>query len=157
MIMKNSDYWRKRFDAVEQKANSSATAYNRKMKKQYAVALREIEAKIAYWYERLAKNNSVEDAHKLLTANELKEFHWTLEEYIAYGKKNAIDQKFIKQLENASARVHIKKLEALKLESTFQVEKLMGNVSDGIDTILSTVYEDSYYQSMYEISKGFAM
>lgn len=153
--MKNSNYWKKRFDAVEQKANSSATAYNRKIKKQYAMALREIEAKIAYWYERLAKNNQIEDAHKLLTADELKEFKWTLEEYIEYGEKNAISQKFMKELENASARVHIKKLEALKLESTFQVEKLLGNVSQGMDALLCSVYEDSYYQSMYEISKGF--
>ena len=156
-MMLSNKYWQNRFDQVEQSANSKATAFTRTVKRQYRIAQKEIEAKIAYWYERLASNNeiSVEDAHKLLDRDELQEFRWSLEEYIRYAKKNTISQQFMKELENASAKVHIKKLEALKLESAFQVEKLMGNIESGMNTLLSTVYEDSYYRSMYEISKGF--
>lgn len=156
-MMLNNKYWQNRFDQVEQSANNKATAFTRTIKRQYRIAQKEIEAKIAYWYERLASNNeiSVEDAHKLLDRDELQEFKWSLEEYIRYAKKNTISQQFMKELENASAKVHIKKLEALKLESAFQVEKLMGNIENGMNTLLSTVYEDSYYRSMYEISKGF--
>ena len=156
-MMLSNKYWQNRFDQVEQSANNKASAFTRMIKRQYRLAQKEIEAKIAYWYERLASNNeiSVEDAHKLLDRDELQEFRWSLEEYIRYAKKNTISQQFMKELENASAKVHIKKLEALKLESAFQVEKLMGNIENGMNTLLSTVYEDSYYRSMYEISKGF--
>jgi SPP1 gp7 family putative phage head morphogenesis protein len=157
MKMKSEEYWRKRFDTVEQGANDKSTRSVRTLKKYYANAEKEIDAKIAYWYERLAVNNEItpEEAHKLLTADELAEFHWTLEEYIEYGRKNALDQRYMKDLENASARVHIKKLEALKMETRFQVEKLMSKYQYVLDDLLPKVYEDSYYQSMYEISKGY--
>lgn len=158
-MSKSADYWRQRFDQIEQRANTESNKYLRSVKRQYATAEKAIDEKIAYWYDRLAVNNeiTVESAHKLLEANELKEFRWSLEEYINYGRKNAIDQQFMKELENASAKVHIKKLEALKLESRFQIEKLLGNVSEGMGDLLSHVYEDSYYQCMYELAKGYSI
>lgn len=51
-----------------------------------------------------------------MTADELAEFKWDVNEYIKYGKDNAINHQWVKQLENASAKYHINKLEALKYE-----------------------------------------
>ena len=80
-MMLNNKYWQNRFDQVEQSANNKASAFTRMIKRQYRLAQKEIEAKIAYWYERLASNNeiSVEDAHKLLDRDELQEFKWSME------------------------------------------------------------------------------
>lgn len=43
---------------------------------------------------------------------------------VPYGEQNAIDGAWMKQLENASARVHISRLEALKLQLQQQAEVL---------------------------------
>ena len=75
---------------------------------------------------------------------ELKEFRWTVEEYIAKGKENAISGEWIRQLENASARVHISRLESLKINLQNQCEVLFGNQVDGLDKTLTSIYKDSY-------------
>ncbi|MGO0916540.1 hypothetical protein ACTPEM_26370, partial [Clostridioides difficile] len=43
--------------------------------------------------------------------------------------------------ENASARVHITRLEALKLQIQQQVEVLYGNELDGIDKLMRDIYK----------------
>ena len=58
------------------------------------------------------------------------------------------------ELENASARAHISRLEAMKLQMQQQVEVLFGNQLDTVDKAMRDVYEDGYYRTAYEIQKG---
>ena len=89
-----------------------------------------------------------------MNSKELKEFRWTVEEYIAKGKENAISGEWIKQLENASARIHISRLESLKINLQNQCEVLLGNQVDGLDKTLTSIYKDSYYRTAYEVQRG---
>ncbi|MGS6969497.1 minor capsid protein, partial [Clostridioides difficile] len=82
------------------------------------------------------------------------EFKWSVEEYIKYGKENAINQKWMKELENASARVHITRLEALKLQIQQQVEVLYGNELDGIDKLMRDIYTSGYYHTAFNVQQG---
>ena len=75
-------------------------------------------------------------------------------EYIAYGEQNAIDGAWMKQLENASARVHISRLEALKLQLQQQAEVLYSNQLDYVDAAARKMYEGSYYHTAFELQKG---
>ena len=61
----------------------------------------------------------------------------------------------MKELENASARVHVSRLQALKLQLQQQVEVLYGNQIDDLDRLLRDIYTDGYYRTAYEIQKGF--
>ncbi|MCC8876212.1 phage head morphogenesis protein, partial [Clostridioides difficile] len=116
--MKHKDYWRKRFEQLEEAQNNKSIKYYLELEKQYKLAMSSIEKDILAWYNRFAKNEGISllEAKKLLNTRELEEFKWSVEEYIKYGKENAINQKWMKELENASARVHITRLEALKLQ-----------------------------------------
>ncbi|HBK3213653.1 TPA: phage head morphogenesis protein, partial [Clostridioides difficile] len=127
--MKHKDYWRKRFEQLEEAQNNKSVKYYLELEKQYKLAINSIEKDILAWYNRFAKNEGISllEAKKLLNTRELEEFKWSVEEYIKYGKENAINQKWMKELENASARVHITRLEALKLQIQQQVEVLYGN------------------------------
>ncbi|MCO8743996.1 phage head morphogenesis protein, partial [Clostridioides difficile] len=135
--MKHKDYWRKRFEQLEEAQNNKSVKYYLELEKQYKLAINSIEKDILAWYNRFAKNEGISllEAKKLLNTRELEEFKWSVEEYIKYGKENAINQKWMKELENASARVHITRLEALKLQIQQQVEVLYGNELDGIDKL----------------------
>ncbi|MDN9260450.1 phage head morphogenesis protein, partial [Clostridioides difficile] len=112
-----------------------------------------IEKDILAWYNRFAKNEGISllEAKKLLNTRELEEFKWSVEEYIKYGKENAINQKWMKELENASARVHITRLEALKLQIQQQVEVLYGNELDGIDKLMRDIYTSGYYHTAFNV------
>ena len=50
----------------------------------------------------------------MLFGADLKEFKWDVHDYIRYGEENAVSQAWMKELENASARFHITRFEALK-------------------------------------------
>lgn len=156
-MLKNNDYWKKRMELLEESQLKKGQAYVADLEKQYRVASQNIEKEISTWYSRFAVNNNITmaEAKKLLNTRELKEFKWDVKEYIKFGEQNALNQQWMKELENASARVHVSRLEALKLQMQQQVEVLYGNQTDGIDKLLRNVYSDGYYHTAWEIQKGF--
>ena len=130
-------YWKKRFEAFDS-------------------AFRQIESEITLWYERLANNGvTMQEARQWLNANESKEFQWDVQEYIKYGRENAINQQWIKELENASAKYHISRLEALKVRTQQAVEVAFGNELDEVDAMVKKIFTNDYYHSIYEMQKGF--
>ena len=154
--MKNSEYWKKRFELLEQSQNQQGLQCYADIEKQYRQAQKQIEGQIAAWYQRFAKNNGITlaDARKMLTSKELEELKWDINQYIQYGEENAINGTWVKQLENASARYHISRLEALKLQTQQSIEAMFGNQLDSIDSAMRNIYTSGYYRTAFEIQKG---
>ncbi|RGL39147.1 hypothetical protein DXC69_03935 [Paenibacillus polymyxa] len=90
----------------------------------------------------------------MLKAGELKEFKWTVEDYIKAGRENAVDQRWMKELENASIRVRMTRLEALQMQMRQHVEVLTGKRQAGTKELMGDIYKDGYYHSIFEIHKG---
>lgn len=155
--MKNSDYWKQRFTQLENAQHDLGESAKQEISKMYDRAQAEIEAQIDKWYRRLAKNNeiSMAEAKKLLKGKELKEFKWDVGDYIEYGKENAMNKMWMKELENASAKFHISKLEALNIGLEQSLQKLFGQVENITTDTLSESYKEGYYRTMYEFQKGF--
>ncbi|HEX3022207.1 MAG TPA: minor capsid protein [Lachnospiraceae bacterium] len=153
---KNREYWKKRFELLEESSNKQGREYCQEVEKEFRKAQATIESDIARWYQRFADNNgiSLPKARQLLSAGEMKELKWTVEEYIKRGKENAITQEWMQELENASVRVHINRLESIKLQIQHQMEVAYGNLHDGLDNLLTDMYANTYYQTAYEIQKG---
>lgn len=156
---KKNNYWKQRFDQIEQAANNQSVEYIQSLEEKYRKAAQAIDGKINAWYQRLAANNGVSmtEARRMLTDSELKEFKWTVEEYIKAGQENAIDERWMKELENASAKFHINRLEALKIEARQQIELATGGMVDDVDGLLKNVYSDTFYRSCFEVQKGFGV
>lgn len=156
MNERSSKYWQERFKQMEQAQNDTSFQKAQEIQEQFDRSLATINAKINSWYQRLADNNgvSMQQARKMLHAGELKEFRWNVEEYIKYGKENKRTGEWMQQLENASARVHIGRLEALKFEIQQEAEKLYGNCTDVIDQHIRNTYTSDFYHTAYEIQKG---
>ena len=154
--MKTADYWKDRFEQIEKICHDKGAVTYREIEEQYRKAQREIESQISVWYQRFAVNNNItmQEARRLLTSRELAELKWDVNEYIKYGQQNAIDGKWMKQLENASARAHISRLEALQLQLQQQLEVVFGNQLDGIDKAMRSVYSAGYLHTAFEIQKG---
>lgn len=152
----NADYWAQRIKNMEEALLDQSYSYVQNLDTQFARAQAEIEKQIAVWYQRFAVNNEITlaEAKRLLNSTELAEFQWSVQEYIKYGQENAFDGRWMRQLENASARVHISRLEAIKLQIQQQAEVLYSNQLDYIDEAARQMYEGSYYHTAFEIQRG---
>lgn len=151
-----SDYWKERFIALENTRNQYSQKTFRNIEKEFDKAQRQIQAQIDVWYQRFADNNgvSMQEARRLLNSDELKELKWDVQEYIKYGKENAFSAEWMTELENASARYHISRLEALKLRTQQSLEVAYGNELDAIDGMLKHQFTDGYYHSCFELMRG---
>lgn len=149
-------YWQDRFIEEEERLNKIAGDEFRRQQLEYERAIARMNKDIEVWYNRIAKNNDVSlaEAKKMLNGKELKEFKWTLDEYIKYGKENGIDKNWNKELENASARVHIERLEAMKLQVRGEIEKLYNGRESGFESYLKNLYKDQYNRTAFQIAKG---
>ena len=80
--MKNSDYWKIRFGQLEAAQNRKGAAVYAEIERQYRQAQKEIEGKIDSWYRRFADNNgvSIAEARRMLSAKELSELKWDVNE-----------------------------------------------------------------------------
>lgn len=153
----NSEYWEERFEELHNARIDESEEFFKKVEEMYRQAADEIEKDIARWYMRLEANNkiSLTEAKKLLKDGELEEFKWTLEKYIQKAKENGISADWEKQLENASAKYHISRLEALNIELRQHIEYLYGEYLDGMYEALRDTYQDGFYNTAYELQKGF--
>ena len=154
--MKNGAYWKKRFKQIEESQHQQGLQCYADIEKQYLSAQRQIEAKINAWYQRFADNNEISlvEAHRLLNSGELEELKWDVNEYIKHARENAIDEQWMRELENASAKAHIGRLEALKLQIQQSLEVMFGNQLDDVDATIRNTYKNGYLYTAYEIMKG---
>jgi SPP1 gp7 family putative phage head morphogenesis protein len=155
--MRTGEYWSKRFEDLNEAQFNKGAVYVKSMHKQYAQAMNSIQRDIDVFYKRFADNNGIVDmanARQVLKAGELKEFKWTVEDYIEKGRENAVDQRWMKELENASIRVRVSRLEALQTQMRQQVEVLAAKRQTGTQELLGEIYKDNYHQSIFELQKG---
>ena len=112
--MKNSEYWSRRVEELEKAQVLNETKYIQILNKEYERALSNVKKEVNNWLARFSINNqvSLKDAKKWLNTNELQELKWDVEEYIKYGQENGIDLIWKKELENASSKIHIARLDA---------------------------------------------
>ncbi|MCQ2581912.1 MAG: minor capsid protein [Alphaproteobacteria bacterium] len=154
--MKPASYWNKRMEILEQSRYDGNVQSYHEIENIYRKQMAEMQKEINAWYARFANNNEINlaDARKLLDAKELEELKWNVEDYIKYGTENALDPKWIKQLENASARYHISRLEALQLQIQQRAESVMAAEQDVVDERVREVYSENYYHTAFEIQRG---
>lgn len=154
--MANRSYWQERMKALENQSYQSALQCYQDIQEEYRKAINNLQMDIMKWYQRLADNNDISyaAAKKFLKTSDLEEFKWTVEQYIKAGEENAIDQRWMKQLENASCKYHISYLEAMKLQAQQHAELLLSELENGMTEHLHKTYSDQFYRSAYEIAKG---
>lgn len=152
--MNNRDYWKKRFELLQEKQLEKGIDFYHELEKQYTLAAQAVEKEIISWYNRYATENKVSytEAKRLLSSRELEGFRWSVEEYVKHGRAN--NPQFAEQLERASIKFHVSRLEALKLNIQQQIENVYGYELDGIDKLARDIYNTGYYHTAFEIQKG---
>lgn len=157
--MTNAEYWKQRFTQLEAAQNRKGAGAYLEIEKQYKAAQNELEAQIARWYQRFADSNgiSLAQAKQWLKGQDLAEFKWDVKEYIKYGKENAINGAWMQELENASSKFHISRLEALQIQTQNSLETMFSQQMGTMKKALSDVYASGYYHTAYTVQQGFGL
>ncbi|WP_288891584.1 minor capsid protein [uncultured Sneathia sp.] len=154
-IQKLQKYWHDRALEEEKKVYDLTKKQIELQEKLYSEAKRKIDSTINFYTNKFMKNNHVDyiKAKELLTKDELKEFRWTLSNYINNAKKKDLPlQEYVKlqkQLTNSSLKHRIDKLEAMKHEINMQLNELARTKELMVNEHLSKVYEEQYYRNLY--------
>lgn len=151
---KLSSYWDSRAIERVQRNYKDTLEFIQYLNDMYNRAIRKIEKDIIYRLEKIAVNNniSLSEAKKRLNGNELKEFKMSLKEYIEKGS-GILDEKTIKELEEASNIYHISQLQAMEIELKAEVKTLYSKYEKKTGEVLKDMYSDSYYRTSYDIQK----
>lgn len=157
--MTNAKYWKQRFTQLEAAQNRKGAVAYLEIEKQYKAAQNELEAQLARWYQRFADSNgiSLAQAKQWLKGQDLAEFKWGVKEYIKYGKENAINGAWMQELENASSKFHISRLEALQIQTQNSLETMFAQQMGTMKKALSDVYASGYYHTAYAVQQGFGL
>lgn len=157
--MTNADYWKQRFTQLEAAQNRKGAGAYLEIEKQYKAAQNELEAQIVRWYQRFADSNgiSLAQAKQWLKGQDLAEFKWDVKEYVKYGKENAINSAWMQELENASSKFHISRLEALQIQTQNSLETMFAQQMGTMKKALSDVYASGYYHTAYTVQQGFGL
>lgn len=157
--MTNAEYWKQRFTQLEAAQNRKGAGAYLEIEKQYKAAQNELEAQIARWYQRFADSNgiSLAQAKQWLKGQDLAEFKWDVKEYIKYGKENAINGAWMQELENASSKFHISRLDALQIQTQNSLETMFAQQMGTMKKALSDVYASGYYHTAYTVQQGFGL
>lgn len=153
--MTNSEYWQKRFKALEESTFSHSEEWKKNAEKQFAKSFVRIKEKIAWFYSMFEKETgmSYAEAKRAMDKKTLAEFKISLDEYIEMGKSlnESFDPKVYKQMEIASLRVRISRYEAIKWFIEAEIAKLYGEFQISAYEKLGEAYENRYYQTAYEM------
>lgn len=158
-MAKTNKYWQKRFTLLTQSLLNKGEDYYKDLEEEYERAIAILERDIRDFYIRFAEKNEITmtDARKILDNRELKEFYWAVEEYIAKGKEIAVDQRWLKELENASTRVRLSRLQSLEYQIRQQVEIIIAKRLHGLTKLSEELIKEGYYRTIYEVQKGFGI
>lgn len=153
--MEHDKYWAERFEQLMEAELRKADDLSAEMVKEYRQTAQDLNDDIQRWYARFAAENkmSLAEARRVLTGRELAEFRWTVDEYIKYAKKADLSEAYIQKLKNASARVHIDRLEAIRMQMAQHIEKLAAKGNARLTDVLRDIYPDAQMRTAYEVQK----
>ena len=153
--MEHDKYWAERFEQLTEAELRKADDLSAEMVKEYRQTAQDLNDDIQRWYARFAAENkmSLAEARRVLNTRELAEFRWTVDEYIKYAKKADLSEAYIQKLKNASARVHIDRLEAIRMQMAQHIEKLAAKGNARITDVLRDIYPDAQMRTAYEVQK----
>jgi SPP1 gp7 family putative phage head morphogenesis protein len=157
--MKTNKYWQKRFLQLTEALLDKGEQYYAELEEEYGKALMYLKRDIESFYIRFAENNeiSMTEARRILDNRELKEFKWTVEEYIEKGIENAVDQRWLKELENASTRIRLSRFQSLEYQIRQRIELITAKRLMGLAKLSEELIKEGYYKTIYEIQKGFGI
>lgn len=155
--MKNKEYWEMRSQQRILDGEEDARQVAKRVERMYRSTMRSIESEINSFHVRYAKKWGItlEEAHRLLTPSELKRFREQANEYYQYGKEHNWDIAYQKEIRLLSGKAYMSRLEELKVNLYFEIQKLYEFELQELEQGLKTFYDETFYRTMYDFQTGY--
>lgn len=151
---KTIEYFEKREAAKLKKELIKISKLEKYLKKEYKKTLDAISKEVAFLVSKYAKDNNLtfDEANKLLTSKEFKEFRYDLKTYIKLIEDTG-DEALLLELNTLSMKSRISRLEEIFYQCDKLINELSHNTNNSIQILLSNTLETSYYEDLYNIQK----
>lgn len=113
------------FEQLEQRQTESGYAFYQRIQKEYQRCKDEISEALEAWYTRFGYHVTLNDARRLLTPDELRQFKQDIKKYLE--DKENLDEAWEKHLEEMQERTRVSRYDAIKTKIQHEVEKTSGN------------------------------
>lgn len=155
MDVDSEEYWARRAIEREKEWHKKCQeTLENELARYYLASLGHIQTDIAALYGRFAKDNAlpIEEARKLITGREYRQWRMSIEEYIRKIKENG-DKGLERELNVLAMRSRISRLDKLYSETLMELDALGRKVSTDMTDFLTDAYKDNYYHGLFDIGK----
>lgn len=143
-------YWQKRMLQVALARTKKDLSYIEDLNERYDVLSNAIEKEIRQWVKKYAINEDMtsEDAYKLLSKEDQRNWSMTLKEFRQKAKDGGYDQ----ELNREYFKSRISRLDQLKAQLYFELVEMAEQEEGYMRKHLEEQLNDSYLRSIYEIT-----
>lgn len=156
--LEDTNYWESRAEQRILHSEQEAKKMLKKIKKVYEEAKKNLEKEIYAFYGRYAQETGLtfEEIQRKLSPAELQTAKADIERYYREVKRlGGYSPTTESYLRNLSARAYMSRLEELKFQMTRIIEDLYRFENANFSINLSSLYEETYYKTNYNIQQGF--
>lgn len=159
MAKRNKDYWQARAEQKVLDCEKMILDYEKRVKRAFFYAVKDLEKEITQLYAKYAKDNklSYSETLKYLGNDERLAFQKDLTWYIKHAEKPKYRNEYRQELQALSVRARVKRIEQMKANIITESERLFQKLQKGMPEVLETVYETSYYRTVFDTFQGFGM
>lgn len=159
MAKRNKDYWQARAEQKVLDCEKMILDYEKRVKRAFFYAVKDLEKEITQLYAKYAKDNklSYSETLKYLVNDERLAFQKDLTWYIKHAEKPKYRNEYRQELQALSVRARVKRIEQMKANIITESERLFQKLQKGMPEVLETVYETSYYRTVFDTFQGFGM
>lgn len=151
---KTIEYFEKREAAKLKKELIKISKLEKYLKKEYKKTLDAISKEVAFLVSKYASNNNLtfDEANKLLTSKEFKEFRYDLKTYIKLIEETG-DEALLLELNTLSMKKRISRLEHIYYQVDKLVDELIETSENSLQMLFTDTLANNYYETMYDIHK----
>lgn len=144
-------YWTERMIRTFLDGEKEVLDIAKELQEQYEKAAKEIEKHILLFYGKYQTTSGLDmkTIRKQLDKVELKDFKHNLNEIIEYAKEHKMDKDFRVRMKLLNIKTRISRLEELKTNIEFEVQKLAVNEESILRKTMEDIYEITYLKNIY--------
>ena len=156
--MESNEYWRNRALKLEARANEKSEALQKKLKREYTKAAKEIRQKVDSFYLRYANEQglSYSEAVKALSSKEAREWRKTIGEYVEEIKAlpdGALKSRLIAELDMRSYASQQDRLSELASQIDMEIDRLFIGAEQQMSATMTDILEDGYYRKSFDLQQ----
>lgn len=144
------EYWKKRALEFSKQQSQKLDRMNAELAEAWQKAMNDVQKDIESWYVRFSDEQgmSLADAKKVLDTRSMKALRMDLKEFEEKARANS-DGQWTKELQAASARVHLTRLQQIQLQMRNRLYEIYHQTEDATAGAVRDAYTNEYYHNEY--------